>query len=301
MKPKLLMIDLAYHQKTKSNAFFRTLLSASFDVVDHYEPVAQTQREDFQSLIDRENYAVVLFFQVTPSPAVARTLRHPNLIYVPMYDSVYDWTKEHWQAYRSFRVVSFCQTVTQLLLEEGISVFPVQYYPEPQAFEPGHPDEVFFWQRVGYFGTHQVTRLIQPPKRLHLHVAMDPRHQGDLPTEQEIADYKMTFTTWFETQEEAWTLIRGKGIFIAPRMLEGIGMSFLEAMSMGKAVVAFDRPTMNEYIKDGITGYLFQERLKPIDFSNMAQVQLNAWNSVRAGRARYLETVAQLPAFLMGD
>lgn len=299
MKPKLLMFDLEYHKKTHSSHFFRDFLEDNFDIVSYYEPIAQTQREDFQSIIDADNYAAVLFFQVTPLPDIAQKLRHPNLIYVPMYDTVFDWTKEHWQAYKNFKVVSFSKTISQLLLEMNFSVFPIQYYPEPMLFEPGNPDEVFFWQRVGYFGTHQVTKLIQPPKRLHLHAAIDPGHSGELPTEQEISDYKMTFTTWFETKEQVTEIIRQKGIYIAPRMLEGIGMSFLEAMSMGKAVVAFNRPTMNEYIRDGINGYLFSEHLKQIDFSNLAEIQKNAWNSVKEGREHYLETLSELPSFLL--
>ena len=46
--------------------------------------------------------------------------------------------------------------------------------------------------------------------------------------------------------------------YIAPRVYEGIGMSFLEAMARGRCVVAADHPTMNEYIEHGKTGFLFQ-------------------------------------------
>ena len=49
-------------------------------------------------------------------------------------------------------------------------------------------------------------------------------------------------------------------IFIAPRYFEGIGWSFIEAMTKGMAVVAFNQPTMNEYIKNGVNGYLIDEK-----------------------------------------
>lgn len=63
--------------------------------------------------------------------------------------------------------------------------------------------------------------------------------------------------------------INEKAIFIAPRDYEGIGLSFLEAMAMGKAVVGVNNPTMNEYIADGKIKYFFDlDNIKEIDFSN---------------------------------
>ena len=37
-------------------------------------------------------------------------------------------------------------------------------------------------------------------------------------------------------------------IFIVPRMFEGIGLTFLEAMASGMFVISSDTPIMNEYI-----------------------------------------------------
>ena len=88
--------------------------------------------------------------------------------------------------------------------------------------------------------------------------------------------------------EKIGGLIRQKGIYVAPRDLEGIGMSFLEAMAMGKAVIAVDNPTMNEYIEDGKTGYLFDlKNPKKIDLSNIEQVQKNAFDFMREGRKKW--------------
>jgi glycosyltransferase involved in cell wall biosynthesis len=69
-------------------------------------------------------------------------------------------------------------------------------------------------------------------------------------------------------------LIKQAGIYIAPRKLEGIGISFLETMVMGKAVIAQDAPTMNEYIENGINVYLVDfNKPEPIDLSNIEWVQ----------------------------
>ena len=52
--------------------------------------------------------------------------------------------------------------------------------------------------------------------------------------------------------------LRRAGIYFAPRLYEGIGISFLEAMAMGKAVVAPDNPTMNEYVTHNVNGFLYK-------------------------------------------
>jgi len=61
-------------------------------------------------------------------------------------------------------------------------------------------------------------------------------------------------------------------------------MSFLEAMSMGKAVVAADNPTMNEYITNNQTGYMFdKDNPKPINFSKSLKIRSNTYNYMKNG------------------
>ena len=55
-------------------------------------------------------------------------------------------------------------------------------------------------------------------------------------------------------------------------------------MAMGKAVIAVDNPTMNEYINDGENGYLFDlKRPKEIDLSNIKEVQKNSYEFMEEG------------------
>ena len=66
----------------------------------------------------------------------------------------------------------------------------------------------------------------------------------------------LTETHWFADHQQLQDLLTHQKVFIAPRLAEGIGMSFLEAMAMGCAVIAQDDATMNEYIVHGKTGIL---------------------------------------------
>ena len=53
---------------------------------------------------------------------------------------------------------------------------------------------------------------------------------------------------------------------------------------MGKAVIAVDNPTMNEYIKHNVTGYLYDlKNPKIIDLSNIKKVQENAYDYMVKG------------------
>ncbi|MBJ7244348.1 MAG: glycosyltransferase [Solirubrobacteraceae bacterium] len=47
-------------------------------------------------------------------------------------------------------------------------------------------------------------------------------------------------------------------LFVAPRALEGVGVTALEAMARGAVVIALDAPTMNEYIDHEHTGMLLR-------------------------------------------
>jgi glycosyltransferase involved in cell wall biosynthesis len=51
-------------------------------------------------------------------------------------------------------------------------------------------------------------------------------------------------------------LFNQANIFIAPRLSEGVGLTFIEALARGCAVFAYNAPTMNEYISSGMNGYL---------------------------------------------
>ncbi len=94
-------------------------------------------------------------------------------------------------------------------------------------------------------------------------------------------------------------IVSACNVYIAPRLFEGIGFSFLEAMSMGKAVIAADHPTMNEYIIHGVNGYLFSEHAPaPLDLSHVSAVCKNAFYGVLAGRRQWLSGKKGIPDWI---
>lgn len=117
---------------------------------------------------------------------------------------------------------------------------------------------------------------------IHLHKAMDPMQSFIKPDEE--TEKKITYSEWFDTADEMRSIMQESAFYIAPRQYEGIGMSFLEAMAMGRCVVAPDYPTMNEYIKDGENGILYNlDDIKPVTIDDVRRIQKNAYNYITNG------------------
>ena len=284
---KLVYVGHSYHAKTKSTVFLIDYLKQFYDVTVILDESWQGKPSPDLSFVD-ESYLGIVFFQIPPSKEALENIRNDNLIYFPMYDGVpHDF--EFWDKYRNLKVINFSRTLHKKLIEWGLNSMYLQYFPEPPKFLSGNKNEVFFWQRLTRININTITPFFKKKKlKIHIHKAIDPGQEFIQPAKKDEKEFHITYSDWFETREEMWDLIKRKGIYIAPREFEGIGMSFLEAMAMGKAVIAVDNPTMNEYIKHGKTGYLFDfSNPKEIDLSNLEQVQKNTYRFMSEGYKKW--------------
>jgi glycosyltransferase involved in cell wall biosynthesis len=285
---KIVYVGHSYHNKTKSTDFLIDYLKQFFDV----EVILDESwiGKPFSNLsFVNENYLAVIFFQVLPPPNIFEKIKNTNIIYFPMYDQSGDCSAEFWNNYPNLKIINFSKTLHEKMKEWGFDSIYVQYFPEVREFMPGNKREVFFWQRHTGMNINQIANLFgEDSLKIHIHKAVDPSQEFVQPSPKIEKKYKITYSDWFDTREEMLDLIRKKGIYVAPRSLEGIGMSFLEAMAMGKAVIAVDNPTMNEYITHGENGYLFDMfHPQKIDLSNLEKVQKNAYEFMCRGRERW--------------
>lgn len=284
---KIVYVGHSYHDKTKSTVFLIDYLKEFYNVEVVLDESWMGKPYPDLSFVD-ESYLGVIFFQNLPEKGIMENIKNDNLIFFPMYDGVrHDF--EFWNENRGLKVVNFSTTLHDLLKQWGLDSLGVQFFPQPQEFIPGKKDGVFFWQRLTRINIEVVVKLfVNENLKIHIHKAIDPNQEFIKPSEEDEKKFQITYSDWFETREEMWDSIKEKGIYIAPREFEGIGMSFLEAMAMGKAVVAVNNPTMNEYIKNGETGYLFDlNDPKKIDLSNIEKVQKNTHKFMRQGYAKW--------------
>lgn len=280
---KIVFIKHYYHDKTKSADFLIDQLKQSYEVKVILDESYIGKSFPDVSFIDN-SYLGIIFWQSLPSKNIIQNIKNDNIIHFPMYDNSGSLDYGYWNNYRDIKIINFSKTLHKKLEKWGFDSMYIQYFPEPQEFFPGNNNEIFFWQRLDNFNINTITKLFKNNFKIHLHKAIDPHKKFIQPSKEIEEKFKITYSDWFETRNEMWDVIKQKGIYIAPREYEGIGLSFLEAMAMGKAVVAVDKPTMNEYIKDGENGYLFDlKHPKEIDLSNIEHVQKNTYEFMEKG------------------
>ena len=263
---KLLFIDHECHKKTRSAGFFLSVLRKAFDVVEHY--YSQYYRTGAQKVAKDCDVAVIWEFPISRWRFFFPGKRN---VFVPMYDN--EWSS-YWQwkriAWSGMGVISFCDKVTEHARRCGVTnILDVRYFPDPDSLpkEKGDPKRVFLWER-GEIGRAVAEKLFPPSDGYVFDVKGDNE---------------------FLEREAYLARVAKCGVVIAPRRKEGIGMSFLEAMAMGKCVVANDDATMNEYIKNGENGVLFSRgSLKPVGEDLIICVRANVPISAAKLRERWL-------------
>lgn len=281
---KIVFIDHSFHLLTKSSLFLINYLKEFFEIEVIQDESWNGKLFPDLTFID-ESYLGVIFFQLLPDNRIIKNIKNDNIIYFPMYDQSGRLGLDYWDNYRDLKIINFCKALHNKLNKSGFESIYIQYFPKPEKFIPGNMNEVFFWQRLSKISINTITKLFKNKKiKLHIHKAVDPGQEFIQPNKEEENKHQITYSDWFKTKEEMWDVIKQKGIYIAPREYEGIGMSFLEAMAMGKVVISINNPTMNEYIKDGENGYLFDlKHPKEIDLSNIEQIQRNTYEFMQNG------------------
>lgn len=286
---KLLFIGHDYHRKTKSADFMIDMLAEHYEVTKFYfDPYNQDINTAFNSL-DGQEYDVVVTWQVTPDiKELQQMIKCQHFVFFPMFDQMEHSKNEFWRTYDNVKIISFSKTLADRLKKLGVDCHYIQYFPEPIAYKKTRRKfGIFFWQRRNCISVNTVKNLFAnlEIKRLHLHKAVDPNHVF---TDVKDNKIKITYSDWFNNKQELLDKIAEFPIYIAPRPSEGIGMSFLEAMAMGRCVVAPDKPTMNEYIEHGKTGILYKwGNIKPLEPFDAQQIGENAYRYIQKGFAKW--------------
>jgi glycosyltransferase involved in cell wall biosynthesis len=296
---KVVYIGHSYHAKTKSTAFLIDYLKKHYDVTVILDESWQGKEFPDLSFID-SSYLAVIFFQNLPPISKYKTIKNENLIFFPMYDGQPKSDYGFLAKYKNIKAINFSQHAHKKCLKYGIDSIHIKYFPPSPEFNPGNKSEVFFWQRVTGININTAADVFKSEKvKIHLHKAVDPAQQFIEPTKKQEKKFSITYSEWFDSRNEMWDFAMKKGIYFAPREYEGIGLSFLEAMAMGKAVVAVDNPTMNEYIVHNETGYLFDLRdPKPLNLKSIEQIQKNAYEYMKVGCEHWEKDKANMLEFI---
>ena len=300
---KMLYIGHRYHLKTKSNSFFLSILEKEYEITfisfdpysNKYVGVDEAQKS---------RYDVLLTWQIMPDMDFLLTnFQFRQRLPVPMYDAIVTKDYDPWPPHREFKIICFSKTLHEELIRRGYRSHYIQYFPMPyDTVEWGNSQSVFFWQRLEQINVNTVARLLEnlQVEHIHIHKSLDPNQKFVEPGSALCK--KITYSEWFENPSDMHRIMQDSALYIAPRLYEGIGMSFLEAMAMGRCVIAPNYPTMNEYIVNGENGILYDmDDVQPVTIDDIQKIQKNALEFIKDGYQKWEENKDNILKWIAED
>ena len=286
---KLIFIGHEFHKKTKSSDFLQKLLAEKYEVETFYINPYKISETDFTHITGK-TFDLLILWQVMPSlEGLRKYIRFKQCAFFPMYDNTKTLNSHLWNEYKNCNIINFSKAFHKTCKEGGLSSYYIQYFPKPaDILDEGDEKSIFFWQRSDKITTKTLEKVIDIKKidKLYLHKNTDPKNKFIPPSKN--LESKVVYSSWFDTKDEMQKYIQKSALYFAPRRYEGIGMSFLEAMAAGRCVIAPDYPTMNEYIKNRETGFLYDyKRPELLTLSNIRKIQKNTSEYIKQGYEKW--------------
>jgi hypothetical protein len=286
---KAIFMGHSYHQKTQSHQFFTEILEQEF-TVDYYTVNIDNKIPTLCPHVPEKIACdVVIFWQIKPDKNLLKNISYRKIIFFPMYDACLNWHIEKWIGLYACYIICFSKTLYKKLYQYGFDVSYFQYFPKTSKniSHWGDPNSCFHWFRLPEVKTSILQKLLPNINTIHIHQAPDPDISCD---DNDIPQENVTTSEWFDTTQELNHHILRYGLYLAPRIHEGIGMSFLEAMSMGRCVIAPNMPTMNEYIQHKVNGLLYDiDNPQAFDVTqqDIRTIQKNTYAYMKAGSEQW--------------
>jgi hypothetical protein len=292
---KILYVGHPAHDWSGSSKFFKDILEG-LGTVKYLAPTPVSVKDDLLFALE-ENFDLYVFFQFD-FMAYAFIHSGKNVLIAPMVDGSGGYGLAHWNLLRTAKFLTFSKTLDNFLRLQNFRTLYVKFWPQQEKYISPLNDSVYFWPRINQFPitVKHIDHLFQGSKKIYVRLSTnDPIEIDSLGP---IPD--TVVLTKIENRNQHIAELQKSSIFIAPRMSEGIGHSFLEALSVGRPVVGYNFPVMSEYIKNNSTGMLITKKTKPFDLSvDWNQMGENAYKSVADGRENYLSSKSKVEKFIL--
>ncbi len=270
-KKKLTFVDIDFHKKTKSGNFLFNLFASYFKI--NLVWVKSNKNRFIFDCYSKNLKENIFFFQFLPSFISLYRLRDKKIIWAPMYDDIKKKNYFYWYLLSFFNIsiISFSEKINEICKKYGISYLFVRYFPrvKKNKVKKIKKISIFFWYR----GTVKISDWIHSinpkhTKEIIYYNLKDPNFSNENINSKLKKKYNIKFYngTFGKTDNIYRKLVKRCDVYVAPREREGIGHSFLEAMSEGKYILSKNEETMNEYITSPIIGTFFENK---INFKNV--------------------------------
>lgn len=285
------------HEWSGSSRFFERLIEKIGDVT-YLRPNSVTVDYYLRWALEAE-FDLYIFFQFD-FLAYSFLAAQKNVVIVPMIDGSASYGSEHWKRLKKGKFISFSHTLHTFLRVQGINSFEIQYWPKPQEYKEPKLNAIYYWPR-GHHAHISVQRILEATKyypELKIRVRATEETASNLDYSRVRSD-RLTIVN-VNDRYEHFAQIKEAFVFVAPRASEGIGHSFLEAMALGRAVLARKFPTMSNYISNEESGVFFPKNQKPIKPGlDWIEIGKQAHVEVLKGNERYLSNLESLQNYLL--
>ena len=263
--------------------------------------------KDTELLINKLCYQfdLLIFWQVIPPASILLKVPHKRIVLIPMYDACCTMTYFQWYAYRHCHFINFSHKLHTILCNMRMHSLYVRYVPHITTMESEKKDEgltAFVWRRTPALNMKGLLEALKNigVRTIVFHDSQD-NISPEIPFRDMIEGLNIEYTNgWFNTHDEYLKSVIACDIYVAPRLYEGIGMSFLEAMGLGLCVLAPNQATMNEYIIDGYNGVLFKnfKSIKKKRFE-IDKIKIQSRISFQKYLAEWEDTIPTIYTFLV--
>lgn len=145
---------------------------------------------------------------------------------------------------------------------------------------------LFYWNRSGLYSEKFLKQICKNFKinKFFYFERLDEGNSESIQKTLSICDEfegieleKFIFKTKENIRDIYLDIIKRCNIFLSPRFAEGVGLSFLEYMSMGGYIIGYDYSSLNEYISHNENGYLLNN---DNNYEYQQNEQLNEFSSI---------------------
>jgi glycosyltransferase involved in cell wall biosynthesis len=284
-KKKLAFVGHSFHAKTLSSMFFLRELDPLFDIDIYFSKSWDGIPSNYLSNLCNI-YKYCVYWQIFPD----LSYEHPsNVVVIPMWDGVSSWDKLTWLKYSRFNFLSFSKELDIRIKNYGLiseydQHIPLDFINIQHKINKRTKPRVLLWQRDKNITWSLVkSKLISEQiGQIVLCNSSDPGMTFEEPSSEDTLEYNIEKVPWKASKNDYLNFLDDIDIFIAPRLLEGIGFSFLDAMSRGCVVVYTDASTMNEYLNPDIAF--------PINYKDSQCLDVSMWQEKQIAMIDYLNS-----------
>lgn len=270
---KLAFVDLSFHQSTKSADFLRNIFQKKYEIVNFWDEEWLGKNPISKKIL--KNFETIFYFQSINSYSDLNYLKNKNIVWAPMYDNL-RLDRFFWRQikFSNIRIIAFSEKIKNLCEFYEIPYIFSQYYIKPaesRKVSNKNKINIFFWYR-GYIEIKDWIHLFEPGQvKIVCLEILDPKKKSQQISNNIIKNYDVTVEKkLFLKKYDYLNYVKNCDVFVCPRKAEGIGMSIVEALSLGKYLIGYKNNTMNEYIINNKIGFLFNSDTKDkVNISNI--------------------------------